>query len=125
MDRQTIYVTPKMSHHTKTLSERPNGYVGYCDCCARYNVSFNNSLFIFSNIEFAGFKKLLTERIGLNPFFTTHGKEVIAQTPMKNYYLVFSEAEIQQLLDMMIEASLIVETNQILMQTDCRSEDDN
>ncbi|MCE7040457.1 DUF6686 family protein [Dyadobacter sp. CY312] len=109
-----------MSHHTKTLSECPNGYVGYCECCARYNVSFNNSLFIFSENEFEGFKQLLTERVGLNPFYTTHGKEVIAQTPMKNYYLVFAETEIQQLLDMMIEASLIVETNQILARTGCQ-----
>ncbi len=114
-----------MSHQTKTLSERSNGYVGYCDCCARYNVSFNNSLFIFSSSEYKAFKQLLTERIGLNPFFTSHGKEMIAQTPMKNYYLVFSEKEVQELLDMMIEASLIVETNQILMQTGCRSEDEN
>ena len=114
-----------MSHHTKTLSECPNGYVGYCDCCARYNVSFNNSLFIFSDIEFAGFRQFLTDRTGISPFLTTHGKEVIVQTPMKNYYLVFSEPEIQQLLDMIIQASLIVETNQILSQTGCGRKDGN
>ena len=107
-----------MSHQTKTLSECANGYVGYCDCCARYNVSFNNSLFIFSDTEYESFQEFLKERAGSNPFLTSHGKEVIVQTPMKNYYLVFSEAEIQQLLNMMIEASLIVETNQILSRTD-------
>jgi hypothetical protein len=103
-----------MSHKTKTLSESSNGYVGYCDCCQRYNVSFNNSLFIFSEGEFKGFIQILQERVGITPFYTTHGKEVIVQTPMKNYFLVFTESEVEELLAMMIEASLMAETNQIL-----------
>lgn len=103
-----------MSHQTKTLSERPNGYVGYCECCQRFNVSYNNSLFIFSEGELKGFIQIVRERLGIKPFYTSHGKEVIVQTPMKNYFLVFTESEIGELLAMMTEASLIAEANQVL-----------
>lgn len=103
-----------MSHQTKTLSECPNGYVGYCDCCQRFNVSYNNSLFIFSEDELKGFIQIVRERFGIKPFYTSHGKEVIVQTPMKNYFLVFTESEIGELLAMMTEASLIAEANQVL-----------
>lgn len=103
-----------MNHQTTTLAECTNGYVGYCECHDHFNVSFNNSLFIFSHEEYEAFMHLLSERAGLEPFLTTHGKEMIVQTPMRNYYLVFSQREIQQLLDMMVEAGLMMETNQIL-----------
>ena len=103
-----------MNHQTQTLSERTNGYVGFCDCCQRFNVSFNNSLFIFSNAELRSFSEILRDKIGIKPFYTSHGKEIIVQTPMSNYYLVFTDAEINELIDMITEALLLSDANEIL-----------
>lgn len=103
-----------MNHQTQTLSERTNGYVGFCDCCQRFNVSFNNSLFIFSKKELRNFAEILRDKIGIKPFYTSHGKEIILQTPMSNYYLVFTDAEINELIHMISEALLLSDANEIL-----------
>lgn len=103
-----------MNHQTQTLSERPNGYVGFCDCCQSFNVSFNNSLFIFSKAELRCFSEILRDKIGIQPFCTSHGKEIIVQTPMSNYYLVFTDAEIEELIAMINEALLLSDANEIL-----------
>ena len=111
-----------MNHQTQTLSERTNGYVGFCDCCQRFNVSFNNYLFIFSKAELRSIAEILRDKIGIKPFYTSHGKEIIVQTPMKNYYLVFTEVEIEELVDMMSEAALLSEANDILNSSLSRSD---
>jgi len=103
-----------MNHQTQTLSERTNGYVGFCECCQRFNVSFNNSLFIFSKVELRSFSEILRDKIGIIPFYTSHGKEIIVQTPMSNFYLVFTVAEINELIDMINEALLLSDANAIL-----------
>ena len=101
-------------HRLKTLTQQENGYIGYCAGCQSFNVAYKNSLFILSESEFDCYRQVMADRTGMNPFFTTHDKEWILKTPMPNYYLMFSEAELDEIIQMMNEASLLMEVNQLL-----------
>ena len=57
---------------------------------------------------------MLTDRVGMRPFFTTHGKDWLLVTPMANYFILLTDAEIEELGQMMDEASVLIEVGQIL-----------
>ena len=101
-------------HHLKTLTRTDNGYIGYCAGCQSYNVAYKNSLFILSEEEYAYYHEVMVERTAMRPFFTTHGKEWLLKTPMSNYYMMFSDDELVELIQMMDEASLLRQVDQIL-----------
>ncbi|UFH54115.1 DUF6686 family protein [Spirosoma sp. KNUC1025] len=104
-------------HHLKTLSQSPNGYIGYCAGCQSYNLAYNNSLFILTEEEFTCYRDVMVDRTAMRPFFTTHGKEWLMKTPMRNYFLMLSDDDINQLIQLMDEAMLIQEVDQILKTT--------
>ncbi|MBD2752649.1 DUF6686 family protein [Spirosoma validum] len=101
-------------HHLKTLAQRDNGYIGYCAGCQSYNVAYKNSLFILAEAEFACYRDVMTDRTAMRPFFTTHGKEWLLKTPMQNYFIMLSDEEIEELVQMMDEATVLMEVDQIL-----------
>ncbi|GAB4023391.1 DUF6686 family protein [Spirosoma koreense] len=104
-------------HHLKTLTQRETGYVGYCSGCQSYNVAYKNSLFILSETEFTSYQAVMTNRTAMRPFFTSHGKEWLMQTPMPNYFLMFSDEELDEIVQMMNEALLLMEVDQLLNTT--------
>ena len=104
-------------HHLKTLSQNENGYIGYCAGCQSFNVAYKNSLFILAEAEFACYQEVMADRTAMRPFFTTHGKEWLMKTPMPNYFITFSDDEINDLIQLMEEATLIMEVGQILKTT--------
>lgn len=101
-------------HHLKTLTQCENGYVGYCAGCQSYNVAYKNSLFVLSSSEFDGYREVMTERTAMRPFFTTHGKEWLLKTPIPNYFILLADGEIDELTQMMGEATVLMEVDQIL-----------
>ncbi|WP_234737011.1 DUF6686 family protein [Tellurirhabdus bombi] len=101
-------------HRLRTLTERENGYIGYCAGCQSYNVAYKNSLFVLQESEFSCYRQVLVSRVGMRPFFTTHGKEWLLKTPMLNYFLLLTDEEIDEVVAMMDEASLLREVAQIL-----------
>ncbi|WP_420150770.1 DUF6686 family protein [Spirosoma sp.] len=104
-------------HHLKTLSQNESGYVGYCAGCRSYNLAYKNSLFILAEAEFVSYQEVITNRTAMRPFFTTHGKEWLLKTPMSNYFVLFSEDEINELIQLMNEATLLMEVDQLLKTT--------
>ena len=104
-------------HQLKTLSQGDNGYVGYCGGCQSYNVAFKNALFILTETELSCYRDVMNDRTAMQPFFTTHGKEWLLKTPMHNYFMMFSDEEINELLKMIDEAMLLREVDQILHST--------
>lgn len=104
-------------HHLKTLTQCENGYIGYCTGCQTYNVAYKNSLFVLTEAEFAGYRDVMAERTAMRPFFTTHGKEWLLRTPMPNYFLMLSDTEIDELIPMVDEATLLMEVERILNAT--------
>lgn len=103
-----------MAHTIETLVKKKYGYVGICSCCGTYNVAFKNMLFSLSQAEFDWFSTLLTEKRIMSEFRTSHGKELLLPTPIPNYWILLTRAEIDQLLDMMTQCLLIVEARRIL-----------
>ena len=101
-------------HHLKNLTQCKNGYVGYCVGCQSYNVAYKNSLFILSRNEFDGYQEVMVKRTAMRPFFTTHGKEWLLRTPIPNYFILLADSEIDELTQMMDEARVLVEVDQIL-----------
>ncbi|MFD2933459.1 DUF6686 family protein [Spirosoma flavum] len=101
-------------HQLKYLTQHENGYIGFCTGCQSYNVAYKNSMFVLSEIEFSTYKQMIAERTGMRPFFTTHGKEWLLKTPMQNYFIMFSDAEIDELNQMMDEAGVLMQVDKIL-----------
>lgn len=99
------------SHDFKTLTANTNGYIGYCPCCKKYNLAYKNSLFIFNEFEFGAFQDMLEKRIGIHDFYTSHGKELMLRTPLMNYYILLKEAEIEEMLNMMDDVSLLLKAH--------------
>jgi hypothetical protein len=101
-------------HHFRTLTEKPYGYVGYCDHCRTYNIAYKNFLLCLPEAEFEWFRQLILGQQVFQCFQTTHGKQVYMKTPMSNFFLLFSHDELTELLDMLNEVNLIIEANLIL-----------
>lgn len=101
-------------HHLRNLIQQENGYIGYCAGCQSYNVAYKNSLFILSESEFACYREVMAERTAMRPFFTTHDKSWLLKTPMPNYFMLFSDNELDELVQMMDEASILMEVDQLL-----------
>ncbi|WP_026998184.1 DUF6686 family protein [Flectobacillus major] len=102
------------SHDLVSIIERDTGYIGYCEACQKYNFAYKNALFIFSEDEFRAFRQLLVERIGLYEFYTSHGKELFLKTPLPNYFILFAENEIEEMLEMITETTLILDARRIV-----------
>jgi hypothetical protein len=82
-------------HHFRTLTEKPYGYVGYCDHCRTYNIAYKNFLLCLPEAEFEWFRQLILGQQVFQCFQTTHD-------------------ELTELLDMLNEVNLIIEANLIL-----------
>ncbi len=104
-------------HHFRTFAETIHGYIGLCDGCGVINVAFNNSLFCLTFEQFEGFYEMVTDRAGMRPFGTTHGKEWLLHTPMPNYFLIFSDEELDHLKTLLDEATPVLEAQRILNRT--------
>ena len=102
------------THQLKYLTQCESGYVGYCAGCQSYNVAYKNSMFILTDMEFYHYRQLIADRTGMRPFFTSHGKDWLLKTPMQNYFIMFSDGEIDELTQMMNESGLLMQVDQIL-----------
>ncbi|MFT4033564.1 MAG: hypothetical protein QM669_14185 [Siphonobacter sp.] len=105
------------SHSFRTLTHHDNGYIGYCDGCQTYNVAYNNILLIFNADDYHYFLEMLHDRTNMMYFPTSHGKEILMRSPVLNLNILLSEDELQEIISMMEEISLLVEAQKILNST--------
>ena len=98
------------SHKFNTIVENQHGYIGFCHCCQIVNVCFKNSLFCFQLSEYQWFYGIIKERKSMLDFHTSHGKEIMMKTPMHNYYILFTDSELDEFSEMLKQAALLVET---------------
>ncbi|SDM96149.1 DUF6686 family protein [Siphonobacter aquaeclarae] len=102
-------------HHCfRTLSQRENGYIGYCDSCQSYNVAYQNLLLVFNADDYQYFLEMLKERTNMTYFPTTHGKEIMMRSPIMNLNILLAENELDDLIEMMDELRLLVDAQKIL-----------
>ncbi len=52
--------------------------------------------------------------MAMRTFCTSHGKEWLLMTPMPNYFLLFSDADLQSLCTLLTEAAPVLEAERIL-----------
>lgn len=105
-----------MAHHHqfRTLAQNHLGYIGLCTSCQTINVAFQNSLFCLTLDQFNAFAEIMHDRFDMRPFCTTHGKELLLATPLPNYFLMFTEDELDLFCDLLTEATPVLETERIL-----------
>ena len=104
----------KHNHNFRTLAENTVGYVGICEGCRTVNVAFQNSLFCLTLDQFDTFSEMIFERLAMRPFRTTHGKELLLPTPMPNYFLLFSDDDLNSLSALLREAAPVLAAEQVL-----------
>jgi hypothetical protein len=76
-------------------------------------ISYKNLLFALSLAELKQFKAVMEEKIGFYEYPSSHGKELLFKTPLQ-HFLLFSEAEILELCDLITESLLVIEARFIL-----------
>ncbi len=103
------------THSLETIIEKEIGYIGFCKGCQSFNVAYKNALFLLGVHELEAFSTMLHDRIGMQDFYTTHGKELFLRTPMPNFFLVFTHQELEELCDMLNEAQLVLQARSLLM----------
>lgn len=102
------------NHQFRTFAENEFGYIGLCEGCRTINVAFQNSLFCLTLDQFDAFAEMIHNRLAMRPVSTTHGKEFMLSTPMPNYFLLFSDADLTSLCALLNEAAPILEAERIL-----------
>lgn len=102
------------SHTFRPFAETEFGYVGLCTSCRVINVAFQNSLFCLTLDQFEAFAEMMYDRLAMRPVSTSHGKEWLLPTPMPNYFLLFSDEDLQNLCALLSEAAPVLEAERIL-----------
>lgn len=103
-------------HKLIILASCPYGYVGKCPCCEKYNMVFNNQLFIFPEEDLRQFRRVLddTSTIFDAGDLCCNGRTMGLRTPMNNFYLMFSPKEFEHFKNMLDDVFVMIEVNKVL-----------
>lgn len=99
----------------RILSQSANGYIGQCNCCDHYNFVFGNFIFIFSENGLNGFHSVLYDKSQFHSLDTglPNGKNVLLPSPIPNFMLSFTEAEMEEIRGLFQETLLALEIDRI------------
>lgn len=99
----------------RILSQSENGYIGRCKCCHHYNFAFGNLLFIFTEDGLNGFQSMLYDPNHLHTLESAlpNSKSVILPSPIPNFMLSFSDAEVEEIKGLFQETLLALEIDRI------------
>ena len=105
-----------INHEVIILATCAYGYIGKCSCCDKYNLVFNNQLFIFSEDDLRFFRRMLENDTTL---FETgdiccNGRTIAMKTPMENFFLMFTPKEMDYFQNMLDESFIMIEVNKVL-----------
>ncbi|MCE7043016.1 DUF6686 family protein [Dyadobacter sp. CY312] len=102
----------------RILSQSENGYIGQCNCCDHYNFAFGNFLFIFTAGGLNGFHSALHDHQHVHALDTpmSNGKSILFPSPIPNFMLSFSEAEMEEVKGLFQETLLVMEVDKIFLQ---------
>lgn len=104
------------SHKLLILASCAYGYIGKCPCCEKFNLVFNNQLFIFSEDDLRQFRRMFDDE---NTIFDTgdvgaSGRTLGMRTPLNNFYLMFTPKEMDNFRNMLDDAFVMIEVNKVL-----------
>ncbi len=108
-----------MIHHESSfqlLAECPNGYIGECTCCQKFNVAYKSILLTFAEENLcAFFEWILTARYDYESYWPMpHGRERVFTSPFSNLYLTFREDELDELAELYARTQLILEARNLV-----------
>ena len=98
------------THNYKTILENEVGYIGFCQCCQMVNVCYKNSLFAFKIADYYWFYELVSQRKSMRQISSPNGQKWMLPTPMNNYYILFEEAELCFLTEMIKKSMFLIDT---------------
>lgn len=99
----------------RILSQSDNGYIGQCSCCDHYNFVFGNLLFIFTEEGLNGFHTVLYDKMHFHSLEKPlpNNKTILLPSPIPNFMLSFSEAEMEEIKGLFQETLLVMEIDRI------------
>ncbi|MBA4853494.1 DUF6686 family protein [Emticicia sp. BO119] len=104
------------NHKLLVLASSAYGYIGKCHCCEKYNLVFNNQLFIFSEDDLRQFRRMFEDE---NTIFEAgdlccNGRSKGMRTPINNFYLLFTPKELAYFKNMLDDTFVMIEVNKVL-----------
>jgi uncharacterized HAD superfamily protein len=100
----------------QTLYYSKDGYVVKCVHCNKFQIAFGNVLINLTPEEFQNFRHQTTEKIKDNKFVDfPDQKNITFYTDSHNIMLVFSFSDLEILYEMLQQANLMLEVNNILL----------
>ena len=105
------------SEKFKILSTCKEGYIGVCTCCREFSLAYNNLLITFPEEGMINFYHWLQggAKSSKNKVAMQHNRNSLFKGPAANFYMAFNDREIEEILNMIREAMLIVEAKKIIM----------
>lgn len=99
----------------KILHHCEKGYVVQCERCEHIQLAFGTTMMVMDKGEFQNFRNLiskLAELHKLEPF--PESKNITLPTSCRQVHLVLSSKEVEVFNDLLDQASLMLEANEIL-----------
>lgn len=98
------------------ITQCNDGYIGYCECCGDFNLAYKTLLLVFQQDEMMRLLHWIEENRNNGDFLFPfpHGRDRIYRSPISNLYLLFNEAELDDLSNMAMESKLILEARKVI-----------
>lgn len=98
------------------ITESFNGFVSRCPCCQEYNVAYKTVLLVFDEEQMLRFFEWVSSyrhsRENYNPL--PHGRCRIYSSPHSNLFLVYSDAELDELAGLWAEVQIVLEARKLV-----------
>ncbi|MGR3812118.1 DUF6686 family protein [Jiulongibacter sp. NS-SX5] len=100
----------------RIISQSPEGYIGYCYGCDRYNLTFNNIFMLLAEEEIRGLSQIIDLDYGIWKTESALGqnKTITMKTPVPNTYFAFAKAEYERFKQMINETILVLDAKEII-----------
>lgn len=104
------------NNNFQILAECNDGYVGVCRCCWEFNFLFKNVLLTFQEPEMCDFFNWIIEcrRNGSMMMPLPPGDRHVYRSPLYNFFIVYSEEELDEIEGLYAQVRLMLETIKIL-----------
>lgn len=97
------------------LSGQAERQVSWCTCCQKYSLYFKQVCFSFDESEIDEFRQFLE---GLSPncfqYYLQNEKQVLIKNELFNAGFFLSRDEVSEVVDLIAEAQLMFEVNEII-----------
>jgi hypothetical protein len=98
------------------ISHCPQGYIGYCGGCERYNLVFENIFILLTENDVKGLSQIIDLNYGVWIMSSPvgRGKTINFQTPVPNTFFTFTEEEYEDFKRLVNETVLMLDANEIV-----------